>query len=395
MSHSSRQVTPAASKAWNVTRHIPQKVSEVLWGRSAGRCQFCNQPLWKSAHTQEVVKLAQRAHIYSFSDDGPRGNAGIDAEDLNNLPNLMLVCQPCHQKFDQNKDGGRYTVDLLRQLKENHERRVELVTGIVTDVHSHVLLYGANVGDHTSRLRFSDAAHAMFPDVLPASDQPIELSLRNSATADRDETFWSLQSAELRTHFARRVRDRLDSDTGAIKHLSVFALAPQPLLVLLGTLLGDIVPTRVHQRRREPPTWAWNRFAEPLELQIEEPATLDGIPALVLSLSATVTDDRIVRVLGPNVSIWRVTLPTPHNDVLQAEVHLAQWRRLLRPLLDRVKAEHGQTATLHIFPALPVSAAVELGRIRMPKADMPWQLYDQISARGGFIPALPISEEEK
>ena len=47
--------------------------------------------------------------------------------------------------------------------------------------------------------------------------------------------------------------------------------------------------------------------------------------------------------------------------------------------------------TLDIFPAAGVSACVELGRIRMPKAHAPWELYDQVNARGGFIHAFTIS----
>ncbi len=115
------------------------------------------------------------------------------------------------------------------------------------------------------------------------------------------------------------------------------------------------------------------------------------MPALVLAISAIVTSDRIVSVLGDNVSIWTVTLPSPHNDAIKSPEHLSQWRALLRPLLDRIKATHGQTTPLHVFPAAPVSAAIEFGRIRMPKADMPWQIYDQVAELGGFVRALTIS----
>jgi hypothetical protein len=52
----------------------------------------------------------------------------------------------------------------------------------------------------------------------------------------------------------------------------------------------------------------------------------------------------------------------------------------------------GQKTILHVFPAASVSSAIELGRVRMPKADMPWLIYDQINARGGFVPALSIGD---
>lgn len=123
---------------------------------------------------------------------------------------------------------------------------------------------------------------------------------------------------------------------------------------------------------------------------VREPAQTSGQPALVLSLSATVTDDRIYQVMGPDVSIWSVTIPTPNNDFTKSRAQLSQFRVELRTLLDRIKAAHGQTTPLHVFPAASVSACVELGRVRMPKADTPWKLYDQVNARGGFVHAFDI-----
>jgi len=44
---------------------------------------------------------------------------------------------------------------------------------------------------------------------------------------------------------------------------------------------------------------------------------------------------------------------------------------------------------LHVFPAMPLALAVEFGRIRMPKADLPLCIYDQ-TGEMGFQPALNI-----
>ena len=64
----------AAKFPGEVTRHIRGDVQNMLWGKAAGRCEFngCNKPLWKSSVTQEQVNIAQKAHIYAFSSDGPR-----------------------------------------------------------------------------------------------------------------------------------------------------------------------------------------------------------------------------------------------------------------------------------------------------------------------------------
>ena len=391
-----RAATPAANSSLReVTRKIKPSAMAMLWGRAAARCEFsgCNKPLWKSPVTQEGVNIAQMAHIYSFSVSGPRGNAGIADEDLNSLENLLLVCHACHRKIDQKEDGGRYSPQLLQQMKVSHERRIELVTGIDPGRQSHVLLYGANVGDHHPALSFQDAASAMFPDFYPANDLAIELSMLNDPMMDDDAKYWDLQATRLRSLFQSRVRDRLSPND--IRQLSVFAIAPQPLLILLGTLLGDIANATVYQRHREPTqSWAWPAVSNVPSFDIIEPASAVGTPVLILAISATVTSDRITRVLGPDVSIWTVTVAAPHNEVVKTKEQLVQFRQLLRPLLDRIKAIHGQLTTLHVFPATPVSVSIDFGRVRMPKADMPLLIYDQVNSLGGFVPALSFSAPE-
>jgi hypothetical protein len=67
---------------------------------------------------------------------------------------------------------------------------------------------------------------------------------------------------------------------------------------------------------------------------------------------------------------------------------LVEFKRHLRRLFDQIKAVH---ALINAFPALPNSASVEVGRVRMPKADLPLQIYDQNRSVGGFIPTLKIT----
>ena len=375
----------------DISRSISISTQNFLWGRAAGRCEFagCNKPLWKSSVTNERVNIAQKAHIYSFSDVGPRGNDGVSPEDLNSLDNLILVCHECHQKIDATADGGRYPVSLVQEMKCEHERRVELVTGIDPTKKSHVLLYGANIDEHSAPLSFASAAMAMFPQRYPASDHAISLGLHNSAVSDRDEQFWLTERENLEKQFSRRVRDRIAD--GEIVHLSVFSLAPQPLLIHLGTLLRDIIPCDVYQLHREPQGWAWPSGKETPGYIIRKPQSKTGKPALVLSLSATINASRITSVLGEDASIWVIAVETPHNDLIKRREQLADLRSALRGIFDQIKSAHGQSATLHIFPAAPVSACLEVGRVRMPKAAMPWQLYDQVNPLGSFVPALRIS----
>ena len=51
-----------------------------------------------------------------------------------------------------------------------------------------------------------------------------------------------------------------------------------------------------------------------------------------------------------------------------------------------IRATHGPDCTVHLFPALPNSLAVEVGRVLLPKADPAIRVYDRNVS--GFVPAL-------
>ena len=376
------------------SRYITESTRYLLWGQAAGRCEFagCNKPLWKSPVTQEQVNIAQAAHIWSFSPDGPRGNKGIPPEQLNECSNLMLACHACHKLIDEDKLGERYSVAVLQRMKEEHERRIEIATSIAPERTSQIVHFGANVGVQSSPLRWEITAQALFPIRYPATSKSIDLGMINSSFQDHDEAFWSFEAKNLVRLFSSRIRERLQGQD--LAHMSVFAFAPQPLLILLGGLLSDIPEVEVFQLHREPQqTWTWPE--ENLSPQIpllQEPEDKSGAPALVLSISGTIAADRVRRAFEGPVSIWEVAVPTPDNDVIKSRAQLGTFRSLLRQALDRIKATHGQETLLHIFPAAPISVAVELGRVRSPKADMPWRLYDQNNARAGFVRALDLPE---
>lgn len=374
-----------------LVRKIAAPVQAELWGRAAGRCEFngCNLSLWKSPTTQEPVNIAEKAHIYAFSPDGPRGHKDIPKSKLNSADNLMLVCHACHKTIDKDKGGSRYSAELLAQWKAEHELRVERVTGVNPTKKSHVLFYGAKIGETDAPTDFNSAALAMFPDRYPVDDKPIVLPATRTCHGDKDAKYWGTEDAQLIQMFDRRVRQPIQD--GHIGHLSVFALAPQPLLIRLGSLLTDITEVQVYGRSREPQGWKWRRHPRGFRYVVRQPASISGPPALVLALSADITEDRVKAVLGDDVTVWKITIPRPHNDFLRSKRQLQEFRELARGLMVQIKKMHGNQSELHIFPAAPVAIAVELGRIRMPKANMKWHVYDQVNARGGFVSALTLS----
>ena len=392
---SARRTVPVegAGSAAPETRHVPDPVQRMLWGRAAGRCQFegCNRPLWRTIATNEARNVAEQAHIRAFSRGGPRADAMLDPAQLNDTRNLMLVCHDHHVAMDRGDGPARYSVEMLEGMKVAHERRIEIVTGVSPQMETHVITYGTYVGEHQVLPTFDDAREALFPNRFPATEHLIALGTPTGPRRDRDAQFWSSELEQLEYQFAQQVRFPIER--GSIKHLSVFALAPQPLLIRLGVLLGDIYAVDVYQRLREPRGWAWPANPETQPFVVTRPKTTTGAPALVLSISGTITPDRVRAATGEDASVWTVTVPKPHNDVVRSPGMMCVYRECMRSLLNEIKTAHGHQTPLHIFPAMPVSLAVELGRVRMPKAEPAWAIYDEHQARGGFVHALTITAE--
>lgn len=374
-----------------VTRYITHEAERLLWTFSAGRCEFngCNRALYKSPITGESVNISEKAHIYSFSKDGPRGWGPFASNkgSLNDVSNLMLVCHDCHKTIDQDKAGKRYPADLLIKWKRQHEQRIAIVTGIHPNKKSHVILYGANIGEQRSPLHANAAIEAMFPEYYPAEDSTINLSM-SCTHEDQTQAYWRTETDHLRNVFNRDIRPRIEGANPC--HFSLFSLAPQPLLILLGTLLTDKIPVEVYQLHREPQTWKWQSHPESFCFKVNRPENVDHDPILIISLSDRVSFDRITSIIAKNVSIWELTVVDCHNDFLKSKAQLTMFRETVRKLINSIKEAHGQSHPLKIFPAMPVACAVEFGRVRMPKADMPWIIYDQNNKAGSFIESIPM-----
>ena len=369
--------------------NITPKNQNLLWAISGGRCEYegCNRILHTDILTKKKYNSAYIAHIVADKPGGPRGDA-IRSELLSDdISNLMLLCNEHHNLVDKVDIEGHSESRLLA-MKRQHEERIRRITDIAPNMSSEIILYGANIGVNNSPLSYQSACEALLHDYYPANDYAIELRMKNVPFTDDSDVYWMMEEANLSEQFKLQIKPRLMQ--GNTNHYSVFALAPQPLLIKLGVLLNDLNDVKVYQKHREPSTWKWNAVSSNIEYIIHEPENKTKIPVLIFSLSATITYDRIQKILGDNTSIWKITLSgTPNNDFLKTEALLSNFRRTIRHAFDKIKSHHGCTE-LHIFPAMPVSASVELGRVWMPKVDMPIVIYDANKVKNDFYKTITI-----
>src|SRR5690349_12075783 len=108
---------------------IPRDIIFRLWGKAAGRCEYCNTPLWLDSMTKHEFNNAYVAHIIADSPDGPRGDPILSKQLKADISNLMLLCDHHHRLIDV-ADVAGHSVERLRSMKALHENRIYVVSGI-------------------------------------------------------------------------------------------------------------------------------------------------------------------------------------------------------------------------------------------------------------------------
>lgn len=99
------------------TRSVPQRDSNLLWGRSAGRCAFpaCPNICIDTFEQTGTILLGEMAHVIAYSKRGPRAAAA--REEINSYDNLVIVCPYHHAIIDKAPyDFPRRPCDNGRQI---------------------------------------------------------------------------------------------------------------------------------------------------------------------------------------------------------------------------------------------------------------------------------------
>lgn len=102
---------------------ISDKTRKVLWGRSGNRCAICRKELVLEAISlDDRSVVGEECHIVSGQENGPRFDEKYPKDRTDAYDNLILLCRNHHKMVDDQYET--YTVDLLCQIKTNHEKWV-------------------------------------------------------------------------------------------------------------------------------------------------------------------------------------------------------------------------------------------------------------------------------
>lgn len=359
-----------------------------LWVNCGGYCTMCNTYLLNHEYFGTKGKFGELAHIIAHSPKGPRPNVKeydqsyIDSED-----NIMILCPTCHSMIDKKENEGKYNEALLRKWKKEHERKIKAQTKPTRNNCRKVIKFCAPIGTQPINITVNQIREALFPDYFVGNDYPSEVMIDISGS-ERDAEYWEIVEHELRAKFMSEVTPCLKSN----EKLAVFGIAPIPLLILFGHLLSDFNVTNIQNLfRNSDNQWAWLskrkvKCDDYFSVTHPSNAVKHGQKKiLALSLTSSVRER-----LDEDAAIWEIAPSNgPQYESIQSPSQLDAFGKIVLEVLDEISKQPGEE--IHVYSAIPNSAAIMFGTKFMKKANNSLYLYDYISSTGQDVLAIKIS----
>lgn len=378
---------------------IPDAERLKLWVRSGGRCALCNTFLLEDEFTAQVYNFGEMAHNVGRveSDRSPRGLDPLPIEDRNKADNLLLLCEKHHKLIDDGVKRAEYAVEYLRKIKNGHEDRIHYLTGMKPDQQTTVLRVVGDIRsgivelsrEHVRKTVLADDRYPYY--ALAFQGQDFEIDLRG-LPAEGTPLYWQAGYERIREALQHRLHEGVQR--GEVRHLSVFAIARIPLLISLGHMLDDKIPLALYGKHRDGEEgWRWDSAApvhtfEYVELQAGTDSTK---VAVVINLSGTIQLNELPDHIGQDFYIFEIRPQgvVPNRSILQARDSLANFSACYHLLLSHLERGHKAAREIHLFPAIPVTAAVACGRGLMRDAHPAVIVYDRVGA--GFEAAMEVN----
>jgi hypothetical protein len=301
---------------------------------------------------------------------------------------MMLVCPGCHKLIDDNPE--RWSVETLEKYKTRHEERIRHVTGLGPDLKITVVQLKSRIAGQSVAIPIAQVTEAVAPRYpTDARGYVIDLTTINA----EGDAFIKTAAQEI----DRKVSHLYESgmDVEVTRHISLFALAPMPLLIHLGNRLSNKIPVDAYQRHRDTEDWVWKDTGNPVDYKFEtiQTGTARERVALILSLSGKIHRSSLPSQIDDSFSIYEITLASmqPNPMHLRLREDLVRFREIYQAALRSILRDHGNIGEIHLFPAVPAPVAITCGRELFPKVDPSLIVYDYNKRSGGFTKVLEVN----
>lgn len=364
-------------------KHIP-----LLWGRAAGCCELCSSPVYEEGLQRQEGNYSNLAHINAASPGGPRYDEAQSREERRSMENLMLLCRECHKLIDDNPED--FPSSMLRAAKTERERAVASLMEGLKQERCTVVKYLVPFGESNFTLSDTEWKRALFSRRL-AYNGLRAYDLNRSGESAEDARCIPLLAKNLEVAVAGF--RGIGYESGPI---AVFALAPQPLLIKLGCLLGDETELVVFQRSRTEGKWCGNDQAVAPSFELRTLSHFEGASEaiLILSISGTVnTEALLTDARGSALPTYEITVASPEVSAADYPHSAETFRPFVTDALYRIHQENPSVRLLHIFPAMPASLNVVFGATLNTNVIPKYVVYEK---RGGaFSESLTIGGKDE
>ncbi len=360
----------------------------LLCAHSAGRCQFegCNKRLYKDSLTQRNFSLSNFAHIIASSPDGPRGDKEESEKLSDNVDNLMLLCYEHHKMIDS--EPNIYTVEKLREMKIEHELKIAEQCDLLNREKTELIRLTSPIkGEQEVSILYEEIAEAVSSRKRVNSMRGITISVTGNANYS-SQKYWREAERIIREGYENKILSTLREKPNL--HFSIFPIAPIPMISKLGYLIGDKMRVDIYQKKRTPSTWKWeseertNRFD--VEIIEEHKNSNPNKVAIALSLTGDILKERIMSIDDFEV-IYFIKAERKGVDCIKSEVDLSEFWHKYQEVCDVIIRKEALIEEVSLFPAIPASAAFEIGRRYMKGVYPKIKIYDE---NNGFFETLSI-----
>jgi 5-methylcytosine-specific restriction endonuclease McrA len=364
---------------------IKDSVRNALWARTAGRCTICNRRLLGDSRTYlHSVLLAELAHNIGATDSpgSPRRKDNDGVDDTEAEENLLLLCHDCHKIIDHPDHIDFFPPEKLREIKESFERRIEMVTENGGLTRTAALRVGSHIRGSLALASQREIAETLLAGNylgLVETQRSGDFTCRIHGSAD-GRGYWDSAQQSVDDTLAL-VRQAVNS--GDVEHISVFAIAPVPLLVYLGWCLDDKTPTRLFQKHRDQFVgWAWADQSEPIEFEVLSPERgLDNsaedvvfVCAITSEVNTSALPDDIAE--APRIEV-RPLNASPDPTLMSHEQSLAKFAAQWRAALAAAESQYPNAKRWHLVASVPITVAIESGRAVMRDVHPPMTVYER------------------
>lgn len=329
-----------------------------LWGRAAGHCEICHRSLEEDGAFKMSGNFSNIAHIRAQSADGPRYDENQTAGERDGIDNLLLLCPICHKNIDVDSRDD-FPVERLLSIKAEREKAIRDYASLASIPKLNIITCAYPIRGEAVSIKDSEWKAAVYDlGMTHASSRAFDVS---APYTEGKHAADGLQQAaadmEARVERFKEIIEEPDCLIG------IFALAPQPLLIKLGTLLSDKQAAIPFQWHRNGPDWSFRNESSGVDYSfriVREGDSNATDVALTLSLSASVN----VASLPEGTALFplvELAADKPGIEIVSSIEDVARFGDEVASVVSNIHERYPRIERLHVFPAAPAPLASKFG----------------------------------